>query len=273
MFPMYQSEALWINFESKFLDRHRTEYPFAVKIATGKINAVTGDKWKNEPHRNPQDYIVVPEQPWLDGYCVEKGLIRQFVAMPLGSGYSAEEQISGKADQGGLQIIVHPMNKSVFKEKFPERDPDDRGPEVMYSACFSACEPASDMGLAPGGKMKQEIYEDPYEFEDWDQDDSSRCFIHIANSLVWRSITSEEPPTIPFTSKEYSEAGLPWFDFYNDNATAIDGSDKLNGLKTVTEMATEKQDNPLPENEAVDTENIIILRKSLAKDQVREGNF
>ncbi len=273
MFPMYQSEALWINFESKYLDRHRTEYPFAVKIATGKINAVTGDKWRNEPHRNPQDYIVVPEQPWLDGYCVEKGLIRQFVAMPLGSGYSAEEQITGKADQGGLQIIIHPMKKSVFKERFPERAPEERGPEVMYSACFSACEPAPDMGLAPGGKMKQEIYEDPYELKDWDQDDSSRCFVHIANSLVWRSITSEEPPTVPFTSKEYSEAGLPWFDYYDDNATALEGSDKLSGLKSVTGMAIEKKDNPLPENEAVDTENIIILRKNLAKDQVREGTF
>ena len=36
----------------------------------------------------PQDYLVVPGQPWLDGcgFCVQKGLIRQFVAMPLGRG-------------------------------------------------------------------------------------------------------------------------------------------------------------------------------------------
>jgi hypothetical protein len=45
MMPMYQSEALWINFSSKYLHKHRTEYPFAVKMATGKINAVTGDEW------------------------------------------------------------------------------------------------------------------------------------------------------------------------------------------------------------------------------------
>jgi hypothetical protein len=50
--------------------------------------------------------VVVPEQPWLDGYCVEKGIIRQFVAMPLGAGYTAEEQISGKAEHGGLQIMA-----------------------------------------------------------------------------------------------------------------------------------------------------------------------
>lgn len=273
MFPMYQSEALWINFDSKYLDRHQTEYPFAVKIATGKINAIAGDKWTNEPHSKPQDYIVVPEQPWLDGYCVEKGFIRQFVAMPLGTGYSAEEQLTGKAEHGGLQIIVYPMKKSTFKQRFPERDSDDREPEVMYSPCFSACEPAPDMGLAPGGKMKQEIYDDPYEIEDWDQTDSSRCFVHMANSLVWRSITGEESPTVPFTSKEYTKAGLPWFDYYDDSVTAIRGSDKLNGLKSMVEMAKDKGDNPLPENETVDIENIITMRKNLTKNQVREGRF
>ena len=122
MMPMYQSEALWINFSSKYLNKHRTKYPFAVKIATGKINAVTGDEWVDGLNLKPQDYMVSSEQPWLDGYCVEKGLIRQFVAMPLGSGYSAEEQLSGKAEHGGLQIIVYPMKKSVFEKRFPERD-------------------------------------------------------------------------------------------------------------------------------------------------------
>ena len=74
--------------------------------------------------------MVSSEQPWLDGYCVEKGLIRQFVAMPLGSGYSAEEQLSGKAEHGGMQIIVYPMKKSVFEKRFPERD-EELHAEVM----------------------------------------------------------------------------------------------------------------------------------------------
>ena len=85
--PMYQTEAMWINF--------RADYPMAVKIAAGKINAVTGEAWTDELTNTPQDYLVVPGQPWLDGFCVEKGLIRQFVAMPLGEGYTAEEQLTG----------------------------------------------------------------------------------------------------------------------------------------------------------------------------------
>ena len=85
MMPMFQAEAMWINFSSEDVD-DRGEYCFVVKIATGKVNAVTGEDWRDGVNRDPQDYLVVPTQPWLDGYCVEKGTVRQFVAMPLGSG-------------------------------------------------------------------------------------------------------------------------------------------------------------------------------------------
>ena len=105
--PMYQAEAMWINFHA--------DYPMAVKIAAGKINAVTGAAWKDELTNTPQDYLVVPDQPWLDGFCVEKGLIRQFVAMPLGEGYTPEEQLTGEAEHGGLQIAVYPMETSRYQ--------------------------------------------------------------------------------------------------------------------------------------------------------------
>jgi hypothetical protein len=275
MLPMYQSEALWLNFNSKYLwDRH-TGYPFAIKIATGKINAVTGDDYKDGLKRNPQDYMVSSEQPWLDGYCVEKGFIRQFVAMPLGAGYSAEEQISGEAEHGGIQIVVYPMKREVFEKRFPKRETEER---LMYAkfdsdVSFGLAQPSADMGLAPGGRMRQEIYEDPFDLNDWDIDQKSRCFVHIANSLVWRAITGEAPPTVPFTAKEYTQHGLPWFEYYSDNSVAVDGSEKLDGLKSVVEMGKEKKDNPLPENESVVPERIVELRRGLKRGQVREGAF
>lgn len=83
---------------------------------------MTGEGWANGLNGRPQDYMVVPEQPWLDGYCVEKGIIRQFVAMPLGAGYTAEEQLTGKAEQGGLQIVVYPMKRKAFERRFPKVD-------------------------------------------------------------------------------------------------------------------------------------------------------
>ena len=104
MLPMYQSEALWMNFSGP------NRYPFAVKIAAGKIDAVTGKSWSNGLNRGPQDYVVVPKQPWLDGYCVKKGIIRQFVAMPLGMGYTVEAQVKGLVHGGHAAAGEKPLD-------------------------------------------------------------------------------------------------------------------------------------------------------------------
>jgi hypothetical protein len=272
LLPMYQSEALWVNFNSSQIYNHWTDYPFAIKVAAGKINAVTGDNWSDGLQRKPQDYMVSPEQPWIDGYCVEKGFIRQFVAMPLGSGYSAEEQLTGEAVYGGIQIVVYPMKRKVFEKRFPKQ----KESILMRSARAVSLDlevGAYDMGLAPGGRMRQEIYDDPFDLDDWEMEHKSRCFVHLANSLVWRAITDETPPTVPFTAKEYTRYGLPWFEYYSENLSAVEGAEKLKELKSVAEKGKEKGDVPLPENESVNPKNIKKLRKDLKKDQVREGQF
>lgn len=134
MLPMYQAEAMWLNFSGTYDDERETEYPFALKIATGKINAVSGTRWNSGLHRRPrQDYVVIPDQPWLDGYSVEKGVIRQFVAMPLGAGYTAEEQVTGKAEHGGLQIMAIPMKRKVYEQRFPKRSRRRTNRGLMYS--------------------------------------------------------------------------------------------------------------------------------------------
>lgn len=269
MLPMYQAEAMWLNFNAGFVaDRYAT-YPFAVKIATGKINAVSGGQWMPSLHRNPQDYVVVPDQPWLDGYCVEEGVICQFVAMPLGTGYTAEEQVTGTADHGGIQIAVFPMKREAFERRFPTGT-SRRG---FRQECFCAGGPGMEMGLAPGGRMKQEIYHDRFDLCDWDTDNASRCFVHIANSMVWSAITGSAPPTVPPTSHEYTRAGLPWFDYYSENATALKGAETLRHLKSVAAMGRKKHDVPLPENESVKVDRVIPIRKRPSRDQVREGQW
>ena len=270
MLPMYQAEAMWLYFDGALDEERWVEYPFAIKIATGKINAVSGQTWQDGIHRHPQqDYMVVPKQPWLDGYCVEKGIVRQFVAMPMGAGYTAEEQVTGKAEHGGLQIVAYPMKRRVFERRFPKRTPEDA---LRVSECtlHSISYAPAEMGLAPGGRMKQEIYDDPYKLADWDTDHPSRCFIHIANSMVWRQITGENPPTTPPTSKQYTDAGLPWFMWYDEHATALEGNATLAKMKSVTKLAHEKNQVPLPENEAVIPGHIIALRYGLKAGQVRE---
>jgi hypothetical protein len=242
-FPMYQSEAMWLSFS-------RTDYPFAVKVAAGKIDTTTGEAWSADLTKEPQNYLVLPTQPWLDGFAIKKGVIRQFVAMPLGSGYSAEEQITGKAEHGGLQIQVYPMRPEIYRQTIEAVRYRTRLLErsMLFEACPSA--PAPDMGLAPGGQIHQEIYHDRYGFDVWDRTHSGRCYVHICNSLVWQSITGQRPPYPPPTAKSYSDAGLPWFDYYRDDVPALTGSKILAGLKSVFQISSSKKDHAVPENEA-----------------------
>ncbi len=282
MFPMFQSEAMWILFRPEHDPERGVAYPFALKVATGKINAVTGQAWANGLSREPQDYMVAPKQPWLDGYCVEKGIIRQFVAMPLGAGYSTEEQITGKAEHGGVQIIAYPMKRIAFELRFPKvvrrkmrgvlRDTESVDSCLADFAAAPLCASAA-MGLAPGGRMKQEIYDDPFDFHNWDLEHSSRCFVHLTNSLAWRAITGDAPPTIPPTAKQYAQAGLPWFDYYDDAAKAVQGSGVLSKLKSVLGMGEHKGESPLPENESCTSQNTVALKPKRSPNEVREGTF
>jgi hypothetical protein len=256
--PMYQAEALWIRFDGY--------YPCAIKIAAGKINAVTGEPWKDELSASPQDYVVSPEQPWLDGFSVDKGLIRQFVAMPLGEGFTAEEQLTGKAEFGGIQICVYPMKKEVYQELFPPRE--DSG--IMFCRDSSLVMMEECMGLAPGGLMRQEIFEDEYGIDAWDTTAMARCFIHLANSEQFLRITGHAPPTEPPTAKQYSDAGMPWFEYYAADQKALQGAKTLAGLDSVAAKLVKFGKKGLKGNEHVSPTRVVSLG---SKERVSDGRW
>ena len=253
--PMYQAEALWINF--------RADYPMAVKIAAGKVNAVTGEAWSEGLSGEPQDYMVVPGQPWLDGFSVQKGLIRQFVAMPLADGYTAEEQLTGEAEHGGLQIAVYPMKRSKYEEMHREVLTEDEEPPLLW------CSPDTEMGLAPGGLMRQEIYEDEHGIDAWDTSNGSRCFVHIVNSVQLLHLTGCQPPSEPPTAQNYTNAGLPWYDYYGGDLKALQGAKELTELDSVASVKLKKGKGFLPDNDPV-TPAVV---KRLSRSMVREGVF
>jgi len=253
LLPMYQSEALWINFNSQQVDAN-PPYPFAVKIATGKINAVTGEPWQNKLIKNPQDYVVVPEQPWLDGYCVQKGLIRQFVAMAQGQGYTAEEQITGQSEHGGLQIIVYPMKRKYYEELCQKNSKMDFCCHSMVDDVFEVNR--MQLGLAPGGLMTQEIYKDPHRFHVWDKQAPSRCFVHILNSEQWKTVTGKPIPSMPPSAQQYTQANLPWFEYYDDQSNALDGSSKLAALDSVAAKTIKNGEPPLADNSSIKPTNV-----------------
>lgn len=250
--PMHQAEALWINFDSN--------YPFAVKVATGKVCAITGDSWVDGLNRDPQDYAVLPEQPWLDGYCITEGVIRQFVAMPLGEGYTVEEQLTGAAVHGGLQLVAYPMKAARYEALRSRRH--GRGDAVMaYCMELQGASPDDAMGLAPGGRMKQEIYDDPYGLDAWDQRHGSRCFVSLLNTTQWMTVTGTRPPSEPPTARDYTAGGLPWFDYYGGDARAVAGSDTLRRLASVAQHAKATGKEPLPDNGTIAAPHVIGLGK------------
>ena len=253
--PMYQAEALWLDFDGS--------YPMAVKVAAGKINAVTGESWENELSGEPQDYVVIPDQPWLDGFSVMKGMIRQFVAMPLGEGYTAEEQLTGEAEHGGLQIVVYPIKASHYEVE------EEVDMPIAYAPLRAFSEPVEEMGLAPGGLMRQEIYEDDYGIEAWDTSVRSRCYVHILNSVQFLSVTGARPPSKPPTARRYTAAGLPWFDYYGGDLKALEGAQELAGLDSVAVKKLKKGEGVLADNEPVQPKVV----KKLGKGKVREGEF
>jgi hypothetical protein len=261
--PMFQADALWLNFSSINFTGE-ADYPIALKIGTGKICAVSGDSWSSNLNRDPQDYVVVPEQPWLDGYNVGKDIVKQFVAAPMGQGFTVEEQLTGNADVGGIQIQAFPMKKEYYDKLNVVREPAAEMAMGDVQCCYSP--PSSmEMGLAAGGSMQQEIYEDPYNFEEWDLRETKRCFITLANAEQWMDITGEEPPMRAISAKTYTDAGLPWFDYYDNDKEAISGAKKLGKIKSIKQIDDEQGSDIWHEDGKIENPSIVNLMRRLVK--------
>ncbi|MFE2311425.1 hypothetical protein [Streptomyces sp. NPDC059411] len=102
MLPVYLREAMWLSFAG-------TTRPTALQVGVGKVCAVSGERWTGELGRDPQNYLVLPRQPWLDGINSGNGTVRQFVAVPLGLGATVEGQVTGEETTGGVQLQAFPL--------------------------------------------------------------------------------------------------------------------------------------------------------------------
>lgn len=255
--PMWQAEAMWLNFSSNAPGL--PDFPVAIKVASGKINAVTGDPWQSALQRDPQDYMVSPNQPWLDGFAVEKGVVRQFVAMPLSEGYTAEEQLTSEAKWGGIQISVTPLKRSVW------RDLVDMEFDIIredLEAMISDEREISPMGFAPGGKMKQEIFTDTFNLEDWDQEATQRLFVSILKISDWKKIVQDDDDfTTPPSAEDYNAAGLPWFEYYGRDQQILPGSKKLSDLDSLAKIHNQKTGSILPGSTDFTVQKKLTLNK------------
>ena len=249
--PMYQREALWLSFYGDHW------HPVAAKVGVGMVDALTGEVFQSGLSDDPQNYMVIPEQPWLDGINSGEGYIRQFVAVPLGMGYTVEGQITGEERFGGIQIIVYQPKPGMFPDKpptviYPRRD-------MMTESAAPPPLGYPEMGIGAGGKMIQSIYPDRHGIDTWDQSVEGSFNIFVVNSMAYRAITGEDPPDTPIDARTYTAYGYPWFQLYDEEKGDIEASDALAGIKTVKEKDEEHGFGPQQDDDPVDVDQSQVI--------------
>ncbi len=258
MLPIYQREAMWLSFSAS--------EPTALQVGVGKVCAVSGLPWIEHLIGDPQNYVALPRQPWLDGINAGEGFIRQFVAAPLGSGATVEGQVTGEETHGGVQLRAVGLTAQALAEwhaaKLRRPDCDAVLGGIMPAPSGSA------MGLGAGGRMRQEVYTDHRPLADYDESGARRVFVHLSSAAQWTAITGEVPPASPVDRDAYVEAGLPWFDYYDGDAQSLAPSEILAKVKSVgTKLGL--QENPYV---PVDPKTVIGLGGG-SPDMVSDGTW
>lgn len=241
--PVWQSEACWLKFDARC--------PFLVKVGAGNIDALTGAPWSDEPDFAVEDYFEVPEQPWLDGFVGPGGTVRQFVAMPLGSGYTVSEQLSDGPDAGHIRIVAVPMRAEYLR-----RRPKPAAQTTMFS--FTSA-PAGGMGLGAGGSITQRVAVPVEDHDAWAVRARSSVQIALVNSEQWHGLTGNPPPTEPPTAAEYAARGFPWFERYAEPPGRPEAP-ALTRVDSVTDVRARRNEEALRGNETVEVAETIRIR-------------
>ncbi|KAL9647331.1 hypothetical protein ABK040_011697 [Willaertia magna] len=207
--------------------------------------------------------------------------------MQLGEGYTIEGQVTGEENVGGVQVICYRPKESERLKKFPKitaplmkKECEKMSKKKMCLSsslsaprCRSAKSEAKELGIAAGGRIKQNIVKDAYGEEFWDVDSKSRIFIHIVNSEMYRQITGENPPNTPVSAQTYSSYNYPWFDWYNENLETIRKSEILENVKSVSEIDQEKYGVSLQNNTTVKINNVKVIKDNYNPNNVRDGDW
>lgn len=266
MLPVYQREAMWLSFDSS--------EPAALQIGVGKVCAVSGLPWIEHLVKDPQNYVALPDQPWLDGINAGAGFIRQFVAVPLGSGATVEGQITGSETHGGIQLRsvgLTPEALAQWRAQQTDIEPCD---EDGVTGVMPMPAPMGGLGLGAGGRMRQEVYVDDRPLSDYDENGTLRVFVHLCSAEQWAAITGEVPPPTPVDRDAYVRAGLPWFDYYDADAKDLVATQELANVKSVGDLLdVDLDDIELDEPfVAVDPANVITL-KDVGGIAVTDGDW
>ncbi|WP_242122124.1 trypsin-like serine peptidase [Sphingomonas lacusdianchii] len=255
LLPLHDREALFV----LFVPAERSA--FAVKVAAGGINAVSGAPFDAQVRNAAQDYLVCPPQAWLDGINSGDGTVRQFVATRLGSGQSIEGQLSGSEDEAGVQFLVFPARPELVFESAPA------GEHQVETEAFAAETPLR-MGLAAGGELEQKIYPDPYGADVWSERPRASFTAHLVHADDWAELTGTPTPPTPITRELYRAYGLPWFELADAHLGDVPASPRLASVR-----ALEDRPHPPSETERQAPEGGTIMAHCKLRERLRLLNL
>ena len=81
----------------------------------------------------------------------------------------------------------------------------------------------------------------------------------------------KEPPAQPPSAKQYTDAGLPWFDYYGGDLKALEGAKELAKLDSVAAITIKKGRAPISGNEPLSPAFVKLFGPG--KGAVSEGGF
>lgn len=94
------------------------------------------------------------------------------------------------------------------------------------------------MGTAPGGLIQQHIRKDCHDSVIWLRDLTFTVPVQILSTQMFKEVTGSEAPPCPSNAQTYRDAGVPFFDLFEEAPSDVAGSDAFAPLKSVNEMET-----------------------------------
>jgi hypothetical protein len=260
---LHDQEAMWMSFHA--------QAPVALLVGAGSINALTGQKLGTKLDKD--NYLVVPPQPWLDGWKNTDGTVSQFCATAYkkGEGLTVAEQLIGaESKTGGIGLaLFEPAKPLPTQTHYPPQGwtvgayasfdsypvassgGTSYGLLKSYTAASATGQTVnhavhvrsarfSEMGLGKGGAIRQHIYPDPYGLEVWRELPSQTRAIYIVAASLLAEITGEPIPE-PVTQEKYHGG---WFGLKDQELGDVKGSEAFTGLKTVFAEEIEPVEKP-----------------------------
>lgn len=226
--PLADAQAMWINFcdPPTFggILGQATNYPFAIMIATGKVNSIDGSPYEEvlraDPYSQKHNYVVPGtlggsgRQRWLDGVKMGDGTVRQFVATTLEAGTSIEQFMTGKVEFGGYQVFVVPMRADIWEQVKPRyrsmsatRGMDEPQFESLGGATRGM---SREMHVTAGGQISQQVECPKFTPDMFDMSQAMHFWITLVPHQAWPALTGTSAPRpTPDAAPHSPFAGAP----------------------------------------------------------------